>query len=102
VYDSLGRMEAAIDPTAATNGLARYAYDAVGNLVSVTRSSTSAVTIVDFHPAHAAVGASLTIYGAGFDATTSNDVVKFTKTDGSLGSQSRYWRHTGCGRRRCL
>lgn len=79
VYDSLGRLEAVIDPVAPTNGLARYFYDAVGNLTSITRSPTNVVKIVDFHAAHAAVGASITIYGAGFNATASSNNVRFQK-----------------------
>jgi hypothetical protein len=27
VYDEIGRLEAVVDPTASTNGVARYAYD---------------------------------------------------------------------------
>lgn len=38
VYDALGRLTQVIDPSGNT---ATYNYDAVGNLVSITRSTTS-------------------------------------------------------------
>jgi YD repeat-containing protein len=64
VYDELGRLEAAIDP-AATNGIARYSYDARGNLVSIARQSSAATSIIDFHPKLAKRDARVTVYGAG-------------------------------------
>ncbi len=78
VYDDIGRLEAAIDPTQA-NGLATYVYDAVGNLTQITRSAISTTPqIVDFHPHKVPVGNPITIYGTGFSSTASQNVVTFT------------------------
>jgi YD repeat-containing protein len=83
VYDEIGRLEAVIDPTAATNGIAKYAYDDVGNLISITRQGTANTTVIDFHGKTGQVGTPVTIYGAGFDATPTNNVVKFGGTNGT-------------------
>lgn len=84
VYDELGRLEAAIDP-AATNGIAKYTYDPRGNVVSIARQSTAATSIVDFHPKSAKPSTSVTIYGAAFSATPSQNTVRF---GGSGGTQA--------------
>lgn len=72
-----------IDPTASTNGLARYNYDDVGNLISIARLGTTNTTIVDFHGKTGRVGDPVTVYGAGFNATPSNNVVKFGGSTGT-------------------
>ncbi len=87
VYDELGRLEAAIDP-AATNGIARYTYDAVGNLVSITRQSTAATSIIDFDPKRGSAGTPVTIYGADFDPLAANDAVTFNGTAATVVSAS--------------
>lgn len=84
VYDELGRLEAAIDP-AGTNGIARYTYDARGNLLSIARQSTAATSIVDFHPKSAKRDTSVTIYGAAFSSDPSQNTVLF---GGSGGTQA--------------
>jgi RHS repeat-associated protein len=84
VHDDLGRLEAVIDPGQA-NGLARYAYDGAGNLLSIMRQSATAVTIVDLHPKVARRNTQVTIYGAGFSATPSQNIVRF---GGSGGTQA--------------
>ena len=45
VYDDLGRLRAVDDPSSDT---AVYNYDAVGNLLSISRQSSSVVSIIDF------------------------------------------------------
>ena len=79
VYDEAGRLEAVVDPTlsAAAKGLVQYNYDDVGNLLSVSRADATVASIVDFHAKSGLTGATVTIYGSGFDLTPSNDVVKF-------------------------
>ncbi len=83
IHDAAGRLEAVVDPTAASNGVARYNYDDVGNLTSITRQTAANTLIVDFSPNHGAIGDTVTIYGAGFSATPSQDVVKIAKVGGS-------------------
>lgn len=83
VYDEIGRLEAVVDPTAATNGIAKYTYDDVGNLISITRQASANATVIDFHGKTGQVGTPVTIYGAGFDATASNNLVKFGGSGGA-------------------
>jgi YD repeat-containing protein len=66
VYDELGRLRAVIGPNSDT---AVYNYDAVGNLLSISRQATSVVSIIDFSPKLGPVGTNVTIYGTGFSAT---------------------------------
>ena len=86
VYDEIGRLEAVVDPTAATNGIAKYAYDDVGNLLSITRQSATVTTILDFHAKSGQVGSSVTIYGAGFSSTPSQNTVTFNGTPATVTS----------------
>ena len=46
-YDELGRLTAVVDPSGDT-GI--YTYDAVGNLLSIERQSSSVVSIIEFTP----------------------------------------------------
>jgi RHS repeat-associated protein len=85
VYDDLGRLEATIDPSA-TNGIARYTYDARGNLLSIARQSTAATSIVDFHGKTGSAGSSVTIYGAGFSSTPGQNTVRFNGTTATVTS----------------
>lgn len=89
VYDELGRLEAAIDPTAASNGVARYTYDDNGNILSISRSSHTAISIIDFHGNRGEVGDTVTIYGTAFNATLASNTVRFTKSTGQSGSQGQ-------------
>lgn len=82
VYDELGRLEALVDPQA-TNGIAAYGYDGVGNLLSITRQSVSSTAIVDFHPKTAKRDTTVTIYGAGFSSTPGSNTVKFGGSGGT-------------------
>ncbi|HUL85045.1 MAG TPA: IPT/TIG domain-containing protein, partial [Actinomycetota bacterium] len=78
VYDDIGRLEAVIDASQ-TNGLAKYIYDAVGNLTQITRTAiTTTPAVVDFHSHRAPIGSAIRIYGTGFSSTASQDVVTFT------------------------
>src|SRR6185369_16386149 len=70
VYDDLGRVAAVIDPAGDT---ARYNYDSVGNLVSISRQSSTLVSILEFTPKIGLAGTVVTIYGTGFSATPSNN-----------------------------
>ena len=74
VYDDLGRLVAVID----VNGnAAEYSYDAVGNILSISRYTSSQVSIIDFSPESGPVGTAVTINGTGFSTTPSQNTVKF-------------------------
>jgi len=62
VYDALGRLTQVIDPSGNT---AMYNYDAVGNMLSITRSTTSpsSLAIFSFSPTQGSVGQTVTIQG---------------------------------------
>jgi YD repeat-containing protein len=77
IYDDLGRLMAVVDPTGDT---AVYHYDAVGNLLSISRYSSSTVSVITFTPGSGAVGATVTIYGTGFSTTPSQNAVTFNGT----------------------
>ncbi|HEY0378931.1 MAG TPA: IPT/TIG domain-containing protein, partial [Pyrinomonadaceae bacterium] len=77
VYDESGRLVAVIDPGADT---VRYAYDATGNLLSITRQSSASLSLLEFTPNTGPVGTEVTIYGTGFSAVASQNVVKFNGT----------------------
>lgn len=73
-YDALGRLVGVVDPAGET---ATYAYDAVGNLLSITRQSSSIVSIIGFTPNSGPIGTSVTISGTGFSTTPSENTVTF-------------------------
>jgi YD repeat-containing protein len=73
-YDALNRLKVVVDPAGQP---AVYQYDAVGNLLSIARPSSSQLNIFGFAPKTAPGGTSVTISGAGFDSNQSGDVVKF-------------------------
>ena len=74
IYDELGRLVAVIDPAGDT---VSYSYDAAGNVLSIARSLSSQLSVLEFSPNKAPVGSPVTIYGTGFSATPSENVVKF-------------------------
>lgn len=75
VYDALGRL---VRVTAPNGDFAIYTYDAVGNLLSIERSS--AVTIISFTPTSGPTATTVTITGTGFSATPSANNVAFNGT----------------------
>jgi YD repeat-containing protein len=74
VYDELGRLVAVIDPTGDT---AVYTYDAVGNLLSISRFSSSVVSILQFSPNQGPAGTLVRIHGTSFSTTPSQNAVTF-------------------------
>lgn len=74
VYDDAGRLIAVIDSTGDT---AVYTYDAVGNLLSITRQPSSTLSILNFTPKSGPIGTVVTIYGTGFSTTLSQNTVTF-------------------------
>lgn len=85
VYDNLGRLIEVVD----VNGnAAEYTYDAVGNILSISRFTASQVSISEFNPLSGPVGSSVTIYGSGFSTTLSQNTVKFNGTTATVSSSS--------------
>jgi YD repeat-containing protein len=76
VYDPLGRLVAVVDDN---GGAAVYAYDAVGNLVSIQRiapaSASVAVAITLVSPNHGVPGATIRIFGKGFASSVGQNAV---------------------------
>ena len=83
VYDELGRLVGVVD---ATGDTATYAYDAVGNVLSINRHQSSQISIVDFTPNGGPVGTPVTIAGTGFSATPSQNTVAFNGTSATVTS----------------
>lgn len=73
IYDSLGRLKATVGPI----DTIVYDYDAVGNLLSIARQSSSQVSIIQFTPGSGPLGTTVTISGTGFSATPSQNTVTF-------------------------
>ena len=73
-YDELGRLVQVTDPSGQS---AIYRYDAVGNITAIERPGASVIAISDFTPNGGTIGAAVTIHGAGFSTTPSQNIVKF-------------------------
>ena len=74
VYDSLNRLIAVSDETGVQ---AVYHYDAVGNLLAITRHGATEVLILDFAPRRGIPGATVTIKGANFSPDPAQNQVTF-------------------------
>jgi YD repeat-containing protein len=83
VYDMVGRLAGVISPSGDT---AIYNYDAVGNLLSIQRQSSSQISVITVTPASGPAGSSITIYGTGFSTTTTQDTVEFNGTAATVQS----------------
>jgi len=83
VYDSLGRLIAVINPAGDT---AVYNYDAVGNVLSIDRRSSSTASIVEFSPKSGPVGTTVTIHGTAFSITPNQNTVTFNGTAATVTS----------------
>jgi YD repeat-containing protein len=85
VYDELGRLIGVVD---AAGDSAAYKYDAVGNILSITRQSSSQLAIISFAPQSGLVGSTVTISGTAFSPTPSQNTVQFNGTTASIVSAS--------------
>jgi YD repeat-containing protein len=85
VYDELGRLVGVVDPS---SGAARYVYDAAGNIVSVSRYSSTQVSIIQFTPNSGPTSTTVKIYGTGFSATKTQDKIKFNGVEAIVVSAS--------------
>lgn len=73
-YDELDRLTKAADSTGV---VLEYSYDKVGNILEVTRTENSGLSILDVQPHAAQVGEQVTIEGIGFSAVASENTVTF-------------------------
>jgi YD repeat-containing protein len=73
-YDELNRLVQVTDPAGES---AIYRYDAVGNITAIERPGAAGVAISDFTPDSGPIGATVTIFGAGFSGTPSANGVTF-------------------------
>ena len=82
-YDELGRLAGVID---GQGQVAVYTYDAVGNLLSIQRFTTSGVGVGMFAvaPGSARVNTAVTIHGFGFTAPPSSNQVSFNGVAGTV------------------
>jgi YD repeat-containing protein len=83
IYDESGRLVGVIDPA---GDAATYSYDAVGNLLSITRSTSTQVKVLEFTPNLGPIGQTVTIYGTGFSATPASNTVTFNGTSATVSS----------------
>ena len=84
-YDVLGRLVGVVDP----NGTAaRYTYDAAGNILSITNTNSSRVSIFSFSPANGPQGMGVTIYGDGFSSTPGQNSVAFNGASAVVSSST--------------
>jgi YD repeat-containing protein len=84
-YDQLGRLIAVVDP----NGdAATYTYDAVGNLLSISRQSSTRLTILSVTPNAGPVGMTVIINGTGFHETATENSVSFNGTAATISSST--------------
>jgi YD repeat-containing protein len=76
-YDDLGRLIRVADQN---GNVATYNYDAVGNIISITRTTAPAnngLAILNFTPQQGPPGSSVIIQGQGFSSTLNANVVSF-------------------------
>lgn len=85
IYDELGRLIGVVDPTTET---AVYAYDANGNILSISRHNSSQVSIIGFTPNNGSASTNVRIYGTGFSATATKNTVKFNGVQATITSAS--------------
>jgi YD repeat-containing protein len=85
VYDELGRLIGVVD---SAGDSATYKYDAVGNILSITRQSSSQLAIISFAPQSGTVGSTVTVSGTAFSPVPSQNTVKFNGTTASIVSAS--------------
>ena len=85
IYDELGRLMGVVDPTTET---AVYTYDANGNILSISRHSSSQIFVIGFTPNNGTASTTVRIFGTGFSATTTQDTVRFNGVQAKIKSAS--------------
>jgi RHS repeat-associated protein len=87
VHDADGRLKAAIDPEGEA---AFYSWDASGNLTSISRGSSSKLSILGLSPPKGAVGETVKIKGTGFSTTPASNTVKFNGTAATVEAATQW------------
>lgn len=87
VYTPDSELSAVIKPEAEA---ALYNWDAAGNLSSITRKSSTKLSIIQLEPIKGAVGETINIWGTGFSTTPGNDTVKFHGTAATVTAATAY------------
>jgi YD repeat-containing protein len=82
-YDESGRLVGAVDSLGDAAG---YSYDAVGNLLAISRNHSNQTAILYFTPQSGPVGTSVTISGTAFSTNSSQDTVAFHGTNATVNS----------------
>jgi YD repeat-containing protein len=82
-YDELGRLVGAADSLGDAAG---YSYDAVGNVLAISRNHSNQTAILYFTPQSGPVGTIVTISGTGFSTNSSQDTVVFHGTNATVNS----------------
>ncbi|HEY3144674.1 MAG TPA: IPT/TIG domain-containing protein, partial [Acidimicrobiales bacterium] len=83
VYDETGRLRAVIDPE---SDAAKYAYDAVGNIVGISRHSSDELSVIAVTPGRAEVGDTVVIHGTGFGGGPSDNTVRIGDVEADVTS----------------
>ncbi|MCW2526794.1 MAG: Filamin-C, partial [Pseudonocardiales bacterium] len=83
VYDERGRLVTVRD---LAGEVARYTYDAAGNVTAIAREARAASGIVDFNPRGGAKDTTVTILGQGFDPTLTGNTVMFGTVAATVGA----------------
>ena len=65
---------------------AQYSYDTVGNILGISRFTSTQVSIIQFSPKSGPVGTVVTINGTGFSTTASQNTVKFNGVTATVSS----------------
>jgi large repetitive protein len=80
-YDAIGRLVQAVSPDGAS---VHYQYDAVGNITAVRRLAVTTLSVIDFAPRMGTAGATVAIYGSGFDPALIANAVSFNGTPATV------------------
>jgi YD repeat-containing protein len=80
-YDELGRLVGAV---ANSGDAVKYCYDAVGNILSLTRYAAGQSAIFEFHPKSGPIGTSVSISGSNFSSNPAQDSVTFNGTTATI------------------
>lgn len=80
-YDELGRL---VGTVANSGDAIGYSYDAVGNILSITRYPAGQSAIFEFHPKSGPIGTSVSISGSNFSANPAQDSVTFNGTAATI------------------